>query len=126
MNILLFTSGDIETICTHITWIVVIIAICYVSRLILQWFLRPRTTKTEIKKEAKSDLEVELNRQDRVRGLMREICELTKDLDPTKGNDGQYNDTEAKKLFALYKDIDKHIKLQNNTNKKAEQNGEEK
>ena len=61
-------------------------------------------------------LEFELKRQDRVRSLMKEICELT-----NKGNKGQYNATEANNLFTLYQNIDKEIKLQNNINKEDEQ-----
>lgn len=120
MNILLFTSGDIETICSHITWVVGIIAGCYLVQLLLKWLLRPREVKVieEKQNEEEKKLEYELKRQDRVRGLMKEICELT-----NKGNDGQYNDTEARNLFTLYQDIDKQIKLQYNTDNKGKKNG---
>ncbi len=123
MNILLFTSGDIETICSHITWVVGIIAGCYLVQLLLKWLLRPREVKVieEKQNEEEKKLEYELKRQDRVRGLMKEICELT-----NKGNDGQYNDTEARNLFTLYQDIDKQIKLQYNTDNKGKKNGQEK
>ena len=123
MNTLLFSSGDITIICDHLTTIVYVLAACYCARLFLQWLLRPKSPKTEIKADDNSSksIELEIKRQDRVRALMREICELTKDLDPAKGNDGQYNDTEARKLFSLYQDIDKQVTLQSNNNHEQQQ-----
>ena len=118
MNTLLMTNGDITIICDHATTIVYVLATCYCARLFLQWLLRPKSPKTVIKTDDTSSksIELEIKRQDRVRALMREICELTKDLDPSKGNDGQYNDVEAQKLFDLYKQIDAHVKLPIKTN----------
>lgn len=123
MNTLLFSSGDITIICDHVTTIVYVLAVCYCARLFLQWLLRPKSPKTEIKRDDNSSksIELEIKRQDRVRALMREICELTKDLDPSKGNDGQYNDVEAQKLFDLYKKIDAHVKLPIKTNENEQQ-----
>lgn len=123
MNTLLLACGDITIICDHVTEIVLILAVCYLAKLFLQWLLRPKSPKTVIKAYDNGDkvLELELKRQDRVRALMREICELTKDLDPAKGNDGQYNDAEAQKLFDLYKKIDAHVKLPIKTNENGQQ-----
>ncbi len=123
MNTLLLACGDITIICDHVTEIVLILAVCYLAKLFLQWLLRPKSPMTVIKADDNGDkvLELELKRQDRVRALMREICELTKDLDPAKGNDGQYNDAEAQKLFDLYKKIDAHVKLPIKTNENGQQ-----
>ena len=123
MNTLLLACGDITIICDHVTEIVLILAVCYLAKLFLQWLLRHKSPKTVIKADDNGDkvLELELKRQDRVRALMREICELTKDLDPAKGNDGQYNDAEAQKLFDLYKKIDAHVKLPIKTNETGQQ-----
>ena len=123
MNTLLLACGDITIICDHVTEIVLILAVCYLAKLFLQWLLRPKSPKTVIKADDNGDkvLELELKRQDRVRALMREICELTKDLAPAKGNDGQYNDAEAQKLFDLYKKIDTHVKLPIKTNENGQQ-----
>lgn len=123
MNTLLFSSGDITIICDHVATIVYVLAACYFARLFQQWLLRSQSPKTEIKADDNSSktIELEIKRQDRVRALMREICELTKDLDPAKGNDGQYNDTEARKLFSLYQDIDRQVTLQLNNNHEQRQ-----
>ena len=120
MHTLLFSGGDITVICDHVATIVYVLAACYCARLFLQWLLRPKSPKAEIKADDKSNksVELEMKRQDRVRALMREICELTKDLD---GNDGQYNDAEAKKLFDLYKQIDAHVKLPIKINRNEQQ-----
>lgn len=113
---LLLSGCDIRTICCHVTIIILILAITYLLRpIVLLLFDRKqeKIKKSAIPEEAKEDVTIkyEIGRQDRVRALMREICELTKDFDPSKGNDGQYNDTEAQKLFDLYKKIDAHVKL---------------
>lgn len=110
---LLMSSGDIETICTSVVGIVIILAVSYLIQIYLKWLLRPRESKSEtpIVDKKDSSVEYELKRQERVRSLMREICDLTKDIDSTKGNDGLYNDVEAQKLFKLYQEIDEHIKL---------------
>lgn len=123
MITLLLANGDITIICDHVTKIVLIFAVCYMAKLFLQWLLRPHSPKDIIKPDDNGDKvwELELKRQDRVRTLMREICELTKDLDPAKGNDGQYNDAEAQKLFDLYKKIDAHVKLPIKTNENEQQ-----
>lgn len=110
---LLMSSGDIETICTSVVGIVIILAVSYLIQIYLKWLLKPRESKSEtpIVDKKDSSVEYELKRQERVRSLMREICDLTKDIDSTKGNDGLYNDVEAQKLFKLYQEIDEHIKL---------------
>lgn len=110
------TSCDINTICIYVTIVVLGCAVLNVFRSIALSWLEHRNNKNENKNPANEPVEgiaykQELERQDRIRGLMREICELTKDSDPNKGNDGQYNDSEANKLFELYKKIDVHIKL---------------
>lgn len=113
---LLLSSCDIKTICCHVTIIVLILAITYLIRPIVLLLLRRKPEKEEKDnkpEETKDDVTIknELDRQNRVRAIMKEICELTRDLDPSKGNDGQYNDAEAQKLFELYKKIDAHVKL---------------
>lgn len=122
MNTLLLANGDITIICDHVTKIVLIFAVCYMAKLFLQWLLRPKSPKTVTKADDNGDKmwELELKRQDRVRALMREICELTKDLDPANGNDGEYNDVGARKLFTLYQDIDAHMKLPIKTNENGQ------
>jgi len=112
----LITSCDINTICIYVTLIVLGCSVLSVFRSIAISWLEHRNSKNENKnsvKEAPGEITYkrELERQDRVRGLMREICELTKDSDPSKGNDGEYNDSEANKLFELYKKMDDFIKL---------------
>ena len=120
---LLMSSGDIETICSSVIWIVAIIAGSYLIQLFLKWLLKPCVPKTETPPINNDNIvfEREQKRQDRVRALMREICELTKDLDVSKGDDGQYNDVEAQKLFDLYKQIDAHVKLPIKTNENEQQ-----
>jgi hypothetical protein len=117
------TSGDIMIICDHVTTIVYIFAVCFLARLFLQWLLRPQSPKTIIKPDDNDNkiMELELKRQDRVRALMREICELTKDFNPEKGNDGLYNNAEATNLFDLYKKIDAHVKLPIKLNENEQQ-----
>ena len=118
---LLLSSYDIKTICCHVTIIVLILAITYLIRPVVLLLFRQKPEK-EVRdntpEETKDDIAVkhELDRQNRVRAIMREICELTKDFDTAKGNDGQYNDAMAQKLFELYKEIDAHVKLPINVN----------
>lgn len=112
---LLLSSCDIKTICCHITVIVLILAITYLARPIVLLLFRRKPEKEEMgnkPEETKDDVAVknELDRQNRVRAIMREICDLTKDFD------GQYNDADARKLFDLYKEIDSHVKLPINVN----------
>lgn len=72
-------------------------------------------------------MEAEIKRQSRISDLMKEICELTRDPSISKDVKGKYNDTEAEKLWNLYKEIDSYNKGEEcKLNTKAEQNGEEK
>ncbi len=112
----LMTSCDINSICIYVTIVVLGCVVLNVFRSIaIEWLEHRDCKKNDENHVMKTPEEVEykheLERQDRVRGLMREICELTKDWDSNKENDGQYNDSEANNLFELYKKIDGHIKL---------------
>lgn len=117
MNTLfLMTSCDINSICIYVTIVVLGCVVLNVFRSIAIAWLEHRDCKKNdenpvMKTPEEVEYKHELERQDRVRGLMREICELTKDWDSNKENDGQYNDSEANNLFELYKKIDGHIKL---------------
>jgi hypothetical protein len=55
-------------------------------------------------------IEAELKRQSRNYDLMKEICELSRDPGTSKDVKGKYNNTEAEKLWKLYKEIDSYNK----------------
>lgn len=122
MNTLLLANGDITIICDHVTKIVLILAVCYMAKLFLQWLLRPHSPKDIIKPDDNGDkkLELELQRQDRVRALLKEIASISSDkivYDETKEKKvyyEKYNDTEANKLWELYKKIGEFGKKETN------------
>ena len=69
-------------------------------------------------------MDAEIKRQGRISDLMKEICELTRDPSISKDIKGKYNNTEAKNLWNLYKEIDSYNKGEEcKQDKIDEQNG---
>lgn len=116
----LMTSCDINTICIYVTIVVLGCAALNVFRPIALSWLEHRNNKNENKNPANDPPEgiaykQELERQDRVRALLKEIASISSDkivYDETKEKKGyyeKYNDTEANNLFQLYQKLDKYI-----------------
>ena len=110
------TICNINTICICVTIIVFIISLAYVLCPVVLSYLEHKPSKVTKVEKPSDDPEIiaiklEIQRQDRVRALMREICELTNNFNPDITQNGLYNDEEARKLFKLYQEIDEHIKL---------------
>lgn len=116
----LMTTCDINTICIYVTIVVLGCAALNVFRSIDLSWLEHRNNKNENKNPANDPPEgiaykQELERQDRVRALLKEIASISSDkivYDETKEKKGyyeKYNDTEANNLFQLYQKLDKYI-----------------
>lgn len=116
----LMTSCDINTICIYVTIVVLGCAALNVFRSIALSWLEHRNNKNENKNPANDPPEgiaykQELERQDRVRALLKEIASISSDkivYDEAKEKKGyyeKYNDKEANNLFQLYQKLDKYI-----------------
>jgi len=128
MNTLLFNAHcfdkQIDVICEKVLWIVIIIAILIVVVNILKFVQSlitcnyqkgKKDNSSTIKGVKEKEQLLELQRQDRVRALLKEIASISSDkivYDETKEKKGyyeKYNDTEANNLFQLYQKLDKYI-----------------